>query len=162
AIGDSARAVHIEIDPKKTERLRERWEEWAEETPLVILPSPYRSVIDPLLEYIDQVEAERDDDQIVVVLPEFVPAKWWEKILHNPQCMMIKFALLHKRNVVGCNVRYFLDACTGPVSLHEEEEGGAGYPPTPPRASADDEAARKGDAVRSAQQEREQAASPGR
>jgi amino acid transporter len=122
AMGGSVRGVHIEIDPKKSSRLRERWEQWGEGTPLVILPSPYRSVVDPLLEYIDQVEAERDDDQIVVVLPEFVPCQWWEKILHNHTGLMIKFALLHKKNVIVCNVRYFLGPCTGPISIREVEE----------------------------------------
>ena len=55
------------------------------------------------------------DDTLVVVIPEFVPAKLWEKILHNHSGLMLKFALLSQRNVVVCNVRYFLDPCPGPV-----------------------------------------------
>jgi hypothetical protein len=78
--------------------------------------------VDPLLEYIDQVETERDDDPIVVVIPEVVPARWWEKLLHNHSGLILKWALLHKKNVVVCNLRYFLEPFTGPVSFHDEPE----------------------------------------
>src|SRR5205085_930327 len=78
AISSDVRAVAVEIDPAKTPRLREEWERWGEGNTLVILESPYRSLVQPLLRYIDEVEQEREDDVIVLVLPEFVPGKWWE------------------------------------------------------------------------------------
>ena len=75
---------------------------------LVILPSPYRSLVQPLLEYIDQVEDRRDDDVVTVVLPEFVPAKWWQHALHNQSALYIKAALMFKRNKVVTSVRHHL------------------------------------------------------
>src|SRR5947207_14571543 len=72
------------------------------------------------MKYSDEVEDERDDDQIVVVIPEFVPAKWWEKILHNHSGLMLKFALMRKRNVVVCNIRYFLEPFSGPVTFRDD------------------------------------------
>ncbi len=61
-------------------------------------PSPYRSVIDPLLEFLDETDAKQDDGQLaVVVLPEFVPAKWWQSLLHNQTAWLIKTALLYRR-----------------------------------------------------------------
>ena len=121
SISDTARAVHVELNPAKTQRFLQRWAEWGEGTPLVILESPYRSLAEPLLSYIDTVEDEREDDQIVLVLPEFVPGKWWEKILHSHTGVMLKLALLAKKNVVVCNVRYFLQPFSGPLNLEAEE-----------------------------------------
>src|SRR5205823_9207894 len=131
-IGDNVRAVHVNTDEAKTERLRRRWDEWGRGVPLVVLCSPYRALIEPILEYIREVDLERDDDNIVVVIPEFVPAKWWEKILHNHSGLMLKFALLGQRNVVVCNVRYFLEPCTGPIRFTGEpssSSGGNGHAP---------------------------------
>ena len=121
-IGDNVRAVHIDTDEIQTTRLRQRWEEWGSGVPLVVLASSYRSLLEPILEYIREVDLERDDDNIVVVIPEFVPAKWWEKILHNHSGLMLKFALLGQRNVVVCNVRYFLEPFTGPVRFSAERD----------------------------------------
>jgi hypothetical protein len=74
-----------------------------------VLESPYRSLIDPILQYIDQVEQERDDDLITVIIPEFVTPGLIEKVLHNHSGLMLKFALLFKKNIVVTNVRYWVD-----------------------------------------------------
>jgi hypothetical protein len=76
---------------------------------LVILPSPYRSVMEPLLEYIDTVEKERPDDYISVILPEFVPARWWQHLLHNQSALLIKGALLFRPNLVVTSVPFHLE-----------------------------------------------------
>ena len=85
------------------------------------------------------------DDTLVVVIPEFVPAKLWEKILHNHSGLMLKFALLSQRNVVVCNVRYFLEPFTGPVRIVRDHEpaaheispnGGPGQQHTPSSSGA--------------------------
>jgi amino acid transporter len=134
SISEDVRAVYVEIEPQRTVQLQQRWAQWGEGIPLVVLKSPYRSLIDPILEYIDEVEQERDDDQIVLVLPEFVPALWWEKLLHNHSGLMLKLALLRKRNVVVCNLRYFLEPAVNtirprkieaPVSPADPMEAGA-------------------------------------
>src|SRR3989442_10783628 len=105
----------MEGDPAKTPAVRDKWELWGEGQSLVVLESAYRSLVQPLMDYIDEVELEREDDQIVVVIPEFVPAKWWEKVLHGHSGLLLKLALLHRPNVIVCNVRYFLEPFTGPV-----------------------------------------------
>jgi amino acid transporter len=122
SISDDVRAVFVEIDPNKTVLLQQKWAQWGEDVPLVVLKSPYRSLIEPIMQYIDEVEAERDDDQIVLVLPEFVPARWWEKIMHNHSGLMLKLALLHKRNVIVCNIRYFLEPCSRRVQFRDGDE----------------------------------------
>jgi amino acid transporter len=127
SISEDVRAVLVEIDSNRTLQTQQKWAQWGEGVPLVVLKSPFRSLVDPILHYIDEVEDERDDDQIVVVIPEFVPHKLWEKLLHNHSGLMLKFALMHKQNVVVCNLRYFLEPFRGRVSL--SDGGGANGTP---------------------------------
>jgi amino acid transporter len=103
-----AKAVYIELDPERTRRLEERWGRWGMGIPLVVLNSPYRSLLGPLVDYIDRLQ-EGDPDRIVtIVLPEFVPARWWQQILHNQTALLIKGSLLFRRNVVVTDVPYLL------------------------------------------------------
>ena len=72
------------------------------------LKSPYRSLMGPLLEYIEEADAERPDNFVTVVLPEFVPARWWHHLLHNQRALLIKGALLFKPNTVVTSVPFHL------------------------------------------------------
>jgi len=108
-ISKDHRAVHIEINPADTQRLKERWEQRGGDMPLVIIESPYRSLIGPLVEYVRQVRQDHPRHLITVVLPEFVVTKWWERVLHNNSAFLIKLALGNVRDVVITNVRYYLD-----------------------------------------------------
>jgi amino acid transporter len=103
-----ARAVYVNMDAQATQALREEWSTWGQGLALVVLESPVRSLMEPLLEYIEQVE--RDDPQgfITVLLPEFVPGRWWHHLLHNQHALLIKGALLFKPNVVVTSVPYHL------------------------------------------------------
>ncbi|HUV05520.1 MAG TPA: APC family permease [Armatimonadota bacterium] len=103
------RAIHVESDPSDTKLLEERWEQWGGGIPLVILESPYRSLVGPLLQYLDEVKRERENSMITVVIPEFVPAKWWHKIMHNQSGLLLKFVLLFEKGVITTNVRYYLE-----------------------------------------------------
>jgi len=103
------RALHIEVDPVDTALLIERWERWGGDIPLVILESPYRSLIAPLLDYLEEAKHERENYLITVVIPEFVPAKWWHKLLHNQSGLLLKFTLLFRRDIVTANVRYYVE-----------------------------------------------------
>lgn len=105
---DDVRAVYVNLNPTMTEKLEERWPDWGLGTTLVILESPYRSILEPLLAYLDTVQRE-DSDFITVVLPEFVTAHWWESLLHNQTAVMIRTYLSFRRNVVVTSVRYHLD-----------------------------------------------------
>ncbi len=110
SLSPDCRGVHIEIDPADTARLRREWEEYVgEDVPLVILPSTYRSIVGPILVYLEEVQAERENHVVTVVLPEFVSRSWWHSLLHNKNGLLLRYYLLGRRGVVLCNVRYFLD-----------------------------------------------------
>jgi hypothetical protein len=108
SISDDVRACYVELDPDTTERMREEWKKWAHEIPFVVLPSPYRSVIRPILDYVDDVEAITHNELITVIIPEFVTAKWHHRVLHNQTAWIIRAALSLKRNKVVTSVRYHL------------------------------------------------------
>ncbi len=102
-------AVYIDLDEEATRKLRAKWEQWGSGVNLVVLASPYRSLVRPLLRYIDRVEKRADEDVVTVVLPEFVPAKWWQQLLHNQNSLLLKGALLFKKGIVVTNVPYHLE-----------------------------------------------------
>ncbi|MBI2264906.1 MAG: APC family permease [Armatimonadetes bacterium] len=105
-LGSDVRALHVETDPFQTQNLIEQWENWAEDIPLVILESPYRSVIGPILDYLEVVKEDREKVRITVIIPEFVPRGWWQHILHNQTGLLLKLALLFREDIVVTNVRY--------------------------------------------------------
>ena len=95
-------AVYIEMDPGSSEHVREQWQRWFPDIPLVVLPSPYRSIVAPLLDYLDETDRQHNDGQLAaIVLPEFIPAKWWHNLLHNHSSNLIKNALLYRRRNLG-------------------------------------------------------------
>src|SRR2546422_5533929 len=104
----TVRGVYVETDPARTARVEEKWTRWGLGVPLVVLTSPYRSLLSPLLDYIDQIQARGDDQMVTIVLPEFLPRKWWQHILHNQTALLVKGALLFRRNIVVADVPYLL------------------------------------------------------
>jgi amino acid transporter len=104
----TVRGVYVETDPARTSRLEEKWSAWGLGVPLVVLTSPYRSILRPLLEYIDKIQARGDDQMVTIVLPEFLPRRWWQHLLHNQTALLIKGALLFRRNIVVADVPYLL------------------------------------------------------
>lgn len=102
AITKNVTAAYIELEPGSGEKLQQEWTRSWPDVPLVIIPSPYRSIIGPLLDYLDLIDTRYNDGQAaVVVLPEFVPAKWWQSLLHNQTAWLIKVALLYRRRRKG-------------------------------------------------------------
>jgi amino acid transporter len=90
-------AVVVDIDPNGTARVRADWHKWCNDVPLVVLPSPYRSTVAPLLDFLEEVDKRPADHALaVVVIPEFVPAKIWQKYLHNQTARLLKDAILYK------------------------------------------------------------------
>jgi len=109
SLSPSAKAVYVETDPERTHRLEERWGKWGLGIPLIVLTSPYRSLLGPLLEYIDKLQQRGGENHIVtIVLPEFIPARWWQQLMHNQTALLIKGALLFHKNVVVTDVPYHL------------------------------------------------------
>jgi len=107
-LSDDVRAVYVDVNPAQTEQLRKEWAEWGGRVRLIVLPSPFRSLLEPLLEYIEEVGAEKANDYVTVILPEFVPARWWQHLLHNQTSLLIKGALLFRKNVVVTSVPFHL------------------------------------------------------
>jgi len=106
--GGDLRAVHIEVDPAETVTFKRDWDKWGNGVPLVVLPSPYRSFLAPMLDYIEDVRRQHPTAWITVVLPEVLPAIWWQNLLHNQRALLIKAALLFKFRVVVTDVPYHL------------------------------------------------------
>jgi amino acid transporter len=107
-LSDDVRAVYVDVNPAATEQLRRDWATWGGRASLIVLPSPYRSLMEPLLEYIQYVTKERSNDYTTVILPEFVPKRWWQHLLHNQTSLLIKGALLFEPNLVVTSVPYHL------------------------------------------------------
>jgi hypothetical protein len=109
AISHDARAVYVELNEASTQPLKEKWEEWSQGLPLLVLSSPYRSLIGPLLAYIKAVQREGANEIVTVVLPEFVSTHWWHNLLHNQAGLILKLALSTRPGIVVSNVRYFFE-----------------------------------------------------
>jgi amino acid transporter len=95
-------AVMVDVEPERTVRVREKWPAWSHGVPLVVLESPYRSAIRPLLAYLQEVD-RRDPERglAVVVLPEFVPPHWWNHLFHNQTAILFKAILTYQRGKTG-------------------------------------------------------------
>lgn len=102
SISNHVTAFYIEIEPESSAALRAKWEEWFPDIPLVIAPSPYRSLVRPLLEFLDRTDEEHNDGQLAtVLLPEIVPARGWHALLHNQGAWLVKTTLLYRRRQHG-------------------------------------------------------------
>jgi amino acid transporter len=107
-LAGDVRAIYVNVDAAATEQVQKEWVHWGKGIPLIVLESPYRSLMEPLLEYIGQLSDEHPSDYITIVLPEFVPAKWWHHLFHNQKALLIKGALLFKPNTVVTSVPFHL------------------------------------------------------
>jgi amino acid transporter len=104
SISTEVTAVHVETNPEATEKLHRDWANWGMGVPLETVPSPYRSTIGPLLDYLDKTDREHKDGQLAsVLLPEFVPEHWWHNLLHNQTAALLRVALLYHRRRFGYN-----------------------------------------------------------
>ncbi len=109
SISDDVTAVYVETDPTKTEKVLKKWEAWGNGVRLEVLPSPYRSLVRPLVRYVMRIDDRRRRDQVVtIVLPQFVPVKWWHRLLHNQTAILIHAAFLFRREVMVTDVPFHL------------------------------------------------------
>ena len=108
AIGTSVEAVHVAVDEEAARTAQLRWENLETGIPLTLIPSPYRAVVRPLVDYIKEVATAFPADHVTVVIPEFVPARLWQQLLHNQTASLLKLALLFQRRVVVVSVPYHL------------------------------------------------------
>jgi hypothetical protein len=107
-ISDEVIAVYIEVDKRDTVRMQAEWEEWDIGVPLEVVPSPYRSILRPLVEFVDNLRMVTPGELVTIVVPEIVPKRWWEHLLHNKTALYIRTAFLFKPNVVVTAIPYLV------------------------------------------------------
>ena len=103
------RAVLVDVDKEDTALTEIKWAQWGCGVHLVVLPSPYRSVLRSLLDYIEELLQKDPEGWVTVVIPEILPARWWQNILHNQRALMLKAALLFKERVILTDVPFHLE-----------------------------------------------------
>jgi amino acid transporter len=109
ALSHDVTAVHVSLDSDEAERLRAKWDLWGDGVRLVVLDSPYRLLLEPLLDYITSIADERQPNEtLTIVVPQFVPRRSWQNILHAQTALFLRMALLFRRGIVITNVPYQL------------------------------------------------------
>ncbi|MBZ5497289.1 MAG: permease, partial [Acidobacteriia bacterium] len=106
-LSDDVTAVHVSIDPGEAVKVQQQWTSWGKGVRLVVLDSPYRLFLEPLLQYIDAIASQRQPNEtITIIVPQFVPKRWLYNILHTQTAMMLRLVLLFKRGIVITDVPY--------------------------------------------------------
>jgi amino acid transporter len=124
-------AVHVSVDADATRRLEEKWGMWGNGVRLVTLESPYRLLMEPLLEYIERIaDLRQSNETLTIVVPQFVARKWWHNLLHAQTAVLLRMALLYRPGIVITNVPY------QQMSEDDEEQPGSAGGPPPTEASA--------------------------
>ena len=109
ALSHDITAVHVSVDEEDTRRLEEKWGLWGNGVRLVTLPSPYRLLMEPLLEYIEQIaDLRQSNETLTIVVPQFVARKWWHNLLHAQTAVLLRLALLYRPGIVITNVPYLM------------------------------------------------------
>jgi amino acid transporter len=102
-------AVHVSLDPAEADRIRRKWDLWGEGVRLVVVDSPYRLLLEPLLDYITSIADQRQPNEtITIVVPQFVPRRRWENLLHAQTALFLRVALMFRRGIVVTSVSYQL------------------------------------------------------
>lgn len=109
SIGDNVLAVHVAIDEEIGHKVREKWNCWNPGIELVTLYSPYRLVVQPLIDFIEELSKEKGpNDYITILIPEFETKKWWHRLLHNQTGLILRTLLILKKNVIVSTIPYHL------------------------------------------------------
>lgn len=100
-------AVHVSIDQAQTQKLQHKWDWWGKGVRLVVIGSPYRTFLEPFLEYVNELSAIlQPNERLTIVVPQFIPKHWWHNLLHTQTAFWLRFALLNKRGIVITEVPY--------------------------------------------------------
>ena len=105
-MSDDVTAIHVTDDLEAGERIRARFERQLPGIPLVSVESPFRSLVQPLVRYLEDAAQEHPDEVVVVLLPEYVPHHWWERFLYNENGQRIERGLLGHANILVAEVPY--------------------------------------------------------
>lgn len=106
-LGDDITAIHIAVDEADSKKVREKWERWGEGIPMVMIESPFRELMHPLVTFISDAAANCETGAVItVVVPQFVPKSFWANILHMQTATWLRWALFHLENVIVVDVPY--------------------------------------------------------
>jgi hypothetical protein len=109
SISSNVIALHVTDSREMADALKAEWDQVVLDVPLVIIESPYRSLVQPIMEYVDAVDRAQPNQPITVVLPEFVTRRWWQQMLHNQLSHRLKRELMDRPNTVVVDVPYHLE-----------------------------------------------------
>ncbi|MGH7182898.1 MAG: APC family permease, partial [Nitrospiraceae bacterium] len=106
--GGEIKALLVDVSKEETALAEIKWAQWGCGVPLIVLPSPYRSVLKSIIDFIEEQRQKDPERWITVVIPEILPARWWQNILHNQRALALKAALLFKDRVILTDVPFHL------------------------------------------------------
>jgi amino acid transporter len=107
SLSDDVTVVHVSIDADQTEKLRHKWSWWGKGVRLVVIESPYRTFLEPFLDYVNELcEILQPHERLTIVVPQFIPKHWWHNLLHTQTAFWLRFVLLSKKRVVITEVPY--------------------------------------------------------
>ena len=113
-LSNDVTAVHVTVEPAESEKVRQKWEKWGEGVRMVMLASPYRLFLEPLLGYISEISRQRQPGEtITIVVPEFVSNSRVTAALHTNTADLLRSQLKRQHGIVIINV---------PYHVHENEE----------------------------------------
>jgi amino acid transporter len=129
SITTDIRAVYVSEDPERSAAVRERWDGAVPDVPLVVVESPYRAVIAPLVAYLDVLDSTAPSDQkhpmTFILIPEYVARSWWERLLYNQAAKQLRATLLGRPHTVVINVPYRRDEASAAAAAAATEPAGA-------------------------------------
>ena len=109
SLSSDVTAVHVSMDPAQAEEVQRKWGLWGDGVRLVILDSPYRLLLEPLLDYISAIaDMRQPDETLTIVVPQFVPRRSWQNVLHAQTAFFLRLALLFRPGIVITDVPYQL------------------------------------------------------
>jgi hypothetical protein len=118
----SLKAVSVQIDRGATTALQKRWTQLDVGVPLVVLDSPYRDLVEPVLTYVKNLHRDSPRDAVVVYVPEYIVGRWWEQLLHNRSTARLRAQLLQVPNVVVSAVPWKLESARLAAVAHRAED----------------------------------------
>lgn len=124
-LSDDVTALHVSLEPDETEKLQKKWLTWGEGTRLVVLDSPYRLFMEPLLQYLQGIiDARQPNETITIVVPQFIPTRPWHTALHMRTAELLRGELLSRSGVVVTDVPYRLDEDDMGNGMQTQEQTG--------------------------------------
>ena len=109
-ISDDLTALYVSLDPDEARRVEEKWSMWGEGVRLVVLTSPYRLLVEPIMDYIESLLKIRQPTEVItVVVPQFVSSHWWTSLLHSQTAFLLRMGLLLRPGVIIIEVPYQVD-----------------------------------------------------